>query len=644
MGRIPQSFIDELIERANIVEVIGLRVPLKKAGREYRACCPFHTEKTPSFWVSPEKQFYHCFGCGAHGTALGFLIEHDRLPFPEAVEELAQSLGLTVPHEGGGAAPAPKRNDSLFDLMAKVARFYASSLESNPRARDYVARRGLTPDTLKRFEIGYAPDSWNEVLRRFGASDESRRQLHECGLIIERDGDAPVPRSGERFYDRFRDRIMFPIRDARGRVIAFGGRVLDKGEPKYLNSPETVLFHKGRELYGLYETRQSRAPLARLLVVEGYMDVVRLHQAGVHYAVATLGTATTADHLKRIFQLVSEVVFSFDGDRAGRAAAWRALQNALPEAIEGRELRFLFLPEGEDPDTLVGKEGREAFEQRLAHDALPLSEYFVRELGERVMTRGADGRAKVAQAARPMLLRVPEGVYRRLLTERLAQAFGFQRTPEGIAELLGIRIGDGATPAESRQAGAGRGSLVRQAVRLLLHFPQIAADIPEQRLHRIRALQEPGIEVLSALIDELRITPAQSTAQVLERWRGRPDEPHLARLAGMEAMVRDAAAARRELEEALGRLHQESVRRQLDQLLEKDRNVGLSKEEKLELQQLMQDPGASVIRAGRRFEFGRTRVVKYNWRFARTPLELPSVGTHILTHTLFLYGVAPASP
>jgi DNA primase len=588
MGRIPQSFIDELIERTNIVEVIGLRVPLKKAGREYRACCPFHEEKTPSFWVSPEKQFYHCFGCGAHGTALGFLIEHDRLPFPEAVEELAQALGLTVPHEGG-SAPAPKRNDSLFDLMEKVARFYATTLAANPRAQEYLKRRGLEPQTLERFAIGYAPDSWNEVLRRFGATDEARHQLLECGLIIERDTAAPTPHHGERYYDRFRDRIMFPIRDARGRVIAFGGRVLDKGEPKYLNSPETVLFHKGRELYGMYETRQSRAPLQRLLVVEGYMDVVRLHQAGLHYAVATLGTATTAEHLKRVFQLVSEVVFSFDGDRAGRAAAWRALQNALPEAIEGRELRFLFLPEGEDPDTLVGAEGREAFERRLTTEALPLSEYFVRELGERVMTRGADGRAKVTQAARPLLQQVPEGVYRRLLTERLAQAFGFQRTPEAIAELLGIRIGEDAAASQSRQPDSGRGSLVRQAVRLLLHFPQIAADIPEPPLQRIRALDEPGIDVLSALIDELRTTPAHSTAQVLERWRGRPDEPHLARLAGMEALVKDAAAAQRELADALGRLHQESVRRQLDRLLEKDRTLRLSKEEKLELQQLTMD-------------------------------------------------------
>src|SRR3984885_14190559 len=422
MGRIPQSFIDELIERANIVEVIGLRVPLKKAGREYRACCPFHNEKTPSFWVSPEKQFYHCFGCGAHGTALGFLIEHDRLPFPEAVEELAQALGLTVPHEGG-SAPPPKRNESLFDLMEKVARFYATTLETNPRALAYLAGRALEPQTLKRFSIGYAPDSWNEVLRRFGAGEEARQQLSECGLIIERDSDAAAPRSAERHYDRFRDRIMFPIRDARGRVIAFGGRIIDAGEPKYLNSPETVLFHKGRELYGLYEVRRARANLTRLIVVEGYMDTVRLHQAGIDYAVATLGTATTAEHLKRLFRLSAAVVFAFAGDRAGRAAAWRALQQALPEAREGREIRFLFLPEGQDPDSLVGAEGREAFEQRVS-GAVPLSEYLVRELSEQSELSSADGRARCAASARPLFPKVAAGVYRELLLERLAQVVG----------------------------------------------------------------------------------------------------------------------------------------------------------------------------------------------------------------------------
>ena len=600
MGLIPQNFIDDLIERANIVEVIGARVTLKKAGREYRACCPFHNEKTPSFWVSPEKQFYHCFGCGAHGTVLRFLMEHDRLPFIEAVEELAHGMGLEVPREGG-AAPPPKRNDSLYDVMGRAAAFYAENLQRadsrGERAQRYVQGRGLSREIIERFGIGYAPDAWNEVLRRLGGNEESRRQLAECGLIIERDPARQENRSGERHYDRFRDRIMFPIRDSRGRVIAFGGRILDQGEPKYLNSPETVLFHKGRELYGLYETRQSRAPLQRLLVVEGYMDVVRLHQAGVHYAVATLGTATSADHLKRIFQLVKEVVFCFDGDRAGRAAAWKALNVSLPEAQEGREIRFLFLPEGEDPDSLVGAEGREAFERRLADQALPLSEYFVRELGERVMTRGADGRARVAEAARPLLLQVPEGIYRRLLVERLAQAFGFQRTPEGIAELLGVRIdGPAQASASAHNAGAGRGSLVRQAVRLLLQFPEIATELPDSLLVDLTRVEEAGMDLLGALLLELRTRPAQHAAQVIERWRERPGENHLARLATMESLGPDQAGALRELTDTLARLSQEADRKRLDRLLEKDRAGGLTAEEKQELQRLM----ISVARGSRR--------------------------------------------
>jgi DNA primase len=593
MGLIPRSFIDELIVRANIIEVVGSRIALKKAGREYKACCPFHNEKTPSFWVSPDKQFYHCFGCGAHGTALSFLMEHDRLPFPEAVEELAASLGLEVPREGG--APAPRRDSAtLHELMASVARFYAESLQQSEPARQYLARRGLDRDIIERFGIGYAPNSWNEVLRRFGATEESRRKLADLGIIIERDrapGVEAEPRAGSgRFYDRFRDRVMFPIRDGRGRIIAFGGRVIGEGEPKYLNSPETALFHKGRELYGLYEVRQSRAALSRLLVVEGYVDVVRLHQFNIPYAVATLGTATTPEHLKRIFQLVPEVVFAFDGDRAGRAAAWRALQNALPEALEGREIRFLFLPEGEDPDTLVAKEGQQAFERRLGADALPLSEYLVRELAERFPARGADGRARVAQAARPLIEQVPEGIYRRLLIERLAQAFGFQRTPEGVAELLGISIGRRHPVGVDRTPSAvGRGSLVRQAVRLLLHFPAAAPRLRPGTVAAVEQVEEPGADLLRELLTDLRANPAATTAQVLERWRDRPDGAPLARLAAAEALVAEEAAAERELERALERLTDQAQRQRLDRLLEKDRAGGLSGEEKLEIQRLTKE-------------------------------------------------------
>ena len=426
-GRIPQAFIDELIARTDIVELIGGRVQLKKAGREWKACCPFHNEKTPSFWVSPDKQFYHCFGCGAHGTALGFLIEHDKLPFPDAVEELASRLGLEVPRDDGGA-PRTRPGEDLYGLLAQVAQYYRDCLRESPRAKQYLEGRGITAESCVKFAVGYAPDSWDAVLKRFGGSAAHERALLEAGLVIERSGKGE---SGH--YDRFRDRVMFPIRDARGRPIAFGGRVIEAAEPKYLNSPETPLFHKGRELYGLYEARQALRKVERLLVVEGYVDVVRLAQSGIHYAVATLGTATTPEHLNRLFRVTSEVVFCFDGDRAGRTAAWRALENALEHARDGRQLRFLFLPEGHDPDTLVGAEGAEAFEARIA-GAVPISEFLVGQLVALTDLSSVDGRARLAELARPLLARVPPGVYRELLLERLAAEV---RMPAGrLAQLL----------------------------------------------------------------------------------------------------------------------------------------------------------------------------------------------------------------
>ena len=426
-GRIPQAFIDELIARTDIVELIGGRVQLKKAGREWKACCPFHNEKTPSFWVSPDKQFYHCFGCGAHGTALGFLIEHDKLPFPDAVEDLASRLGLEVPRDDGGA-PRTRPGEDLYGLLAQVAQYYRDCLRESPRAKQYLEGRGITAESCVKFAVGYAPDSWDAVLKRFGGSAAHDRALLEAGLVIERGGQGE---SGH--YDRFRDRIMFPIRDARGRPIAFGGRVIEAAEPKYLNSPETPLFHKGRELYGLYEARQALRKVERLMVVEGYVDVVRLAQSGIHYAVATLGTATTPEHLNRLFRVTSEVVFCFDGDRAGRTAAWRALENALEHARDGRQLRFLFLPEGHDPDTLVGAEGAEAFEARIA-GAVPISEFLVDQLVARTDLSSVDGRARLAELARPLLARVPPGVYRELLLERLSAEV---RMPAGrLAELL----------------------------------------------------------------------------------------------------------------------------------------------------------------------------------------------------------------
>ena len=597
-GRIPQSFIDDLVGRTDIVELIGARVPLKKSGREFKACCPFHDEKSPSFWVSPDKQFYHCFGCGAHGTSLGFLMNYDRLSFPEAIEELASRAGVEIPRDTRPDDGRNREDADLAALMARVAAHWALQLPGNRRAAEYIARRGLSPETLQKFGIGYAAQSWNDVLQRFGAQARDRQALLAAGLVIER--DAAAGPGGDKLYDRFRDRIMFPIRDARGRVIAFGGRIIDQGEPKYLNSPETSLFHKGRELYGLYEVRQSRQTLRRLMVVEGYMDVVRLHQAGIEYAVATLGTATTPEHLKRAFRLVNEIVFAFDGDRAGRAAAWRALNNALPEVREGRQLRFLFLPEGHDPDTLVGAEGKQAFEQRL-EGALPLSEYLVQEITAQADLAHADGRARFAEIARPLVARIPEGVYRELLIERLAEAI---RLPSNRLKELWAAANTAAparrdesareSPRSAPRAGqsAGRGGLMRQAVLTLVHHPRIATELAAADLETLAELDEPGADILRALIEDLRRTPCTSTGQLLERWRDRPEAERLNRLAAIETLIADAAAALREFRNALSRMQAEQWKRRLDLLLEKEKAEGLAADERQELQRLIAGPPA----------------------------------------------------
>ncbi|HLQ13756.1 MAG TPA: DNA primase [Steroidobacteraceae bacterium] len=594
-GRIPQGFIDELIARADIVETIGSRVPLKKAGREYKACCPFHDEKTPSFWVSPDKQFYHCFGCGAHGTALGFLMQYEQLPFPEAVEALAERLGLEVPHEGGSAAPA-RGQEELSDMLARVAGYYQECLQGDERARAYLRGRGLDEPICERFRIGYAPGAWNELLRRFGATEEARRTLLAAGLIIERDTPRP---GGEPWYDRFRDRIMFPIRDPRGRVLGFGGRVLESGEPKYLNSPETALFHKGQELYGLHEIRLARTALQRLVIVEGYMDVVRLHQAGIACAVATLGTATTPEHLRRAFRLVSEVVFAFDGDRAGRAAAWRALQNALPEAREGREMRFLFLPEGEDPDSLVGREGRAAFEARFA-GATPLSEYLAAHLREQADLSHADGRARFVALARPLLAKLPPGVYLELLLARIAQEVGLgaDRLRALLQADLATEDPDTAPRREvTRTASGGRRGLVTQAIQTLLHFPATAGRVPTEVLPALAEIGEAelgGIGMLRELLTTLRAQPGRMISALLEQWRERPEHRRLGELHA-EPTLLDAEQAAPELLGTLDRLiaqvAAEREARRYDELLDRVKSNTASAEERLEFQALNKRTG-----------------------------------------------------
>jgi DNA primase len=603
-GRIPQTFIDEVVARSDIVEIIGLRVPLKKAGREYKACCPFHGEKTPSFWVSPEKQFYHCFGCGAHGTVLGFLMQFEKLEFLDAVADLAERAGLEVPREMHAAQDSG--SGDLYDVLAAAARFFEQTLADDARARDYLATRGVTTEFAARFALGFAPDSWNALLTRFGGQEGERRRLLQAGLVIERDA-----RPGERSpgcYDRFRDRLMFPIRDSRGRVLAFGGRVIGQGEPKYLNSPETPLFHKGRELYGLYEARQSRVDFKRLLIVEGYMDVVRLHQSGIPYAVATLGTATTQEHLNKIFKLTAEVVFCFDGDRAGRAAAWRALENALALARDGRELKFLFLPDGEDPDSLVAREGAAAFENRIK-EALPLSEYLLKHLVAAVDLGSIDGRAKLAALARPLFASMPPGVYRELLADALAAQV---RMPAAKLQELLLADGDkparrAAAPSDPQARGAvtaprprpgvsiGRGNLLRQAIGLVLQHPAAAGAVavpPE-----FATLNVPGVSVLRELLEQAAAAGAPTTAQLLERWRDRPEFERLAALAAAEPLVADPKQAAGELQMAVQKLVETyGPGRRMDDLLKKAEETGLNTDEKAELSELLRSkrrPGAA---------------------------------------------------
>ena len=412
-GRIPQSFINDLIDRVDIVDVIDSRVTLKKAGKNYQARCPFHDEKTPSFSVSPDKQFYHCFGCGVSGTALTFLMEYERLDFVDAVEALARIAGVTVPREGNQkAAPDHRR---LYDALAAADVWFRGNLKGSEQAIGYLKDRGLTGIIARDFGIGFAPDEWQGLSDALSA-DHSADSLLKAGLLTEND-------KGRR-YDRFRGRITFPIRDTRGRVIGFGGRVLSKDDtPKYLNSPETPVFHKGRELYGLYEARKALRRIDKLLVVEGYMDVVALAQSGIANAVASLGTATTGDHFHKLYRYCEEVVCCFDGDAAGRQAAWRALENALPTLTEGRQLKFMFLPDGEDPDSLVRKEGKAKFLDRV-DSAAPAIEYLFNRLSQGLDLGQLDGQARLASLVMPYLRQVPRGILRTLMERRLQALTG----------------------------------------------------------------------------------------------------------------------------------------------------------------------------------------------------------------------------
>jgi len=566
MARLPDAFIDDLLARTDIVEVVGARVPLKRKGREYAAPCPFHDERTPSFYVSPTKQFYHCFGCGAHGTAISFLMNYDRLEFLDAVEELARRAGIEVPRETRQNNQDSDLRDQYAALDA-AARLFQRQLAASPRAQAYLDGRGVDADPRARFAIGYAADGYSTLKDALGTDERRLRLLDRTGLLSKNDRG--------HVYDKFRDRIMFPIHDRRGRVIAFGGRVLDKdASPKYLNSPETPLFHKGRELYGLWQARQANQKLERLVVVEGYMDVVALFQHGVTQAVATLGTATTADHAELLFRNAPDVYFCFDGDAAGRRAAWRAVESVLPRMKDGRQAFFLFLPEGEDPDSIVRKEGAAGFDARLAQ-ATPLSQFFFDELGRDINRATLDGRARLAERARPLLAQLPDGAFADLMRQELQRQTGVGATPPAPPPRPAART---AAPAQKR-------SLVRGAIALLLQRPALGLAL--ERPYRFAGLRLPGVPLLLEILELVQQRPDISTGALLEHFAAHEQAEALRRLAA-QALPGDEAAWATELHDAVAQLERQTLQQRIDELQQKQRALGLDETDKYELRMLLQ--------------------------------------------------------
>jgi DNA primase len=527
MSRIPSSFIDDVLNRLDIVDVVDHRVKLKRSGKNYMACCPFHQEKTPSFTVSPDKQFYYCFGCGASGNALGFIMEFDHTGFTDAVESAAKMLGLTVPYEDTHPSKAHKKDSNLYTLLEQASQFYKQQLREHPdrkTALTYLQTRGLTTEICALFGIGYAAAGWDNLLKALGPNEQAQKQLLDAGLITENEDKT-------RKYDRFRQRIMFPILDVRGRTIGFGGRILGSetttapdgskikvGGPKYLNSPETEVFHKGRELYGLYQARMSNRHLQRLLVVEGYMDVIALAQFDISYAVATLGTACGEDHLQLAFKYCSEIVFCFDGDNAGRTAARRALENTLPCMTDGRQVKFLFLPEGQDPDSLVRQIGKERFEQQI-EQATALEDYFFRNLSEGINIHSMEGRARLSKLAAPQLNLLPAGVYRELMFQQLARHTGLS------LDLLQDLVHTPAVPQTEILAPIASHT-AEQPHREFHQRPPAAAQIPQRpnfqtikitpaRMATMLLLEHP--ELINTLDEAWRADPAAQDEHLLEQ-------------------------------------------------------------------------------------------------------------------------------
>ncbi|WP_217875774.1 DNA primase [Pseudoalteromonas shioyasakiensis] len=574
-GKIPRQFIDDLLARTDIVELIDSRVGLKKAGKDYQACCPFHNEKSPSFTVSQDKQFYHCFGCGANGNAISFVMEYDKLEFVDAIEELASMLNLDVPREQGtssGPQRTAEQKRSDYDLMLHAARFYQHQLKHHANSKtviDYIKGRGLSGETAKKFMIGYAPSEWEALCQQLGRNKEQKEQLVELKLASEK--------SPGRQFDFFRDRLMFPIRDKRGRVIAFGGRVMqaDQG-PKYLNSPETRIFHKGFELYGLYEAKQAHKKLEHILIVEGYMDVVALAEQGIEYAVAALGTATTAEHMHTLFRTTDKVICCYDGDRAGRDAAWRALENALPYLADGKSLKFVFLPDGEDPDSLVQQEGKDAFEARLS-EADDFTKVLFNKLSQEIDLTQDAGKAKLLSDALPLIEKIPSDFYQENILEHLGRLIGRTR------EQLNNRV-----KSPKQQHAIERKFKItpmRQAIGILLQHPNLATSIAY--MPELAEMKIAGIELFLRIQHLALEREGITTAQILESFRDGAEYDALVKLATWQHQINDDRLET-VFKNTFKFIEDQCLNYRLETLLIKDKTQGLSSEERLECHLLTQ--------------------------------------------------------
>lgn len=554
---IPESFIQDLLARVDIVDLVDSYVPLKKAGANYAACCPFHNEKSPSFTVSPTKQFYHCFGCGAHGTAIGFVMEYQGVGFVDAIKDLASRAGMAVPESEGFKPEQQGQTRNLVEAMTRAAQYYKDQLKKSPRAIDYCKKRGLSGEIAARFGIGYAPDGWQNLQAVF--PDYNAETLKAAGLVIDNEGG--------RRYDRFRDRLMIPIINPKGEIIAFGGRIIDQGEPKYLNSPETPLFEKGRELFGLPQARQALRETNTAIVTEGYMDVIALAQNGVGNAVATLGTATTPTHVQKLLRQVDRIVFCFDGDNAGRKAAWRALENALEALADNKQIGFVFLPAEHDPDSFIRDHGKEAFD-RAVIQATPLSDVLLRELGQRCDLTSSEGKARLIYEAKPLLHKLPTPLLRLQLVKRLAEASGFaQEEVERLCELKSFRP---PAPAKAKRTAP---SLTRNLLRIVLHQPALARELPIELLPDTP--ERPALQRLHQLV--CSSSEEISYALLRERLRGQPEEAAIEQAASeLLGQPFDEAEADMEFRDTIEKLHGGEQKRQFDELQTKAQQFGVA--------------------------------------------------------------------